>query len=59
MGIPKPSADQRKTFAKVIVWWALWSDGVIGPYFFENAQEMAITANSERYGHMLSDYLWR
>lgn len=41
---------------KVAVWWALWSGGVIGPYFFENDQGKAVIVSSERYGRMLTDY---
>jgi len=32
---------------KVTVWCALWSKGVIGPYFFEDANGQTVTVNSE------------
>ena len=41
---------------KVTVWCALWAEGVIGPYFVENDDGTTITANSERYGHMITDF---
>ena len=41
---------------KVTVWCALWSEGVIGPYFFENDDGTTVTVNSERYGHMITDF---
>lgn len=43
---------------KVTVWCALWSGGVIGPYFFEDDQGATVTVNSERYGRMLTDFFW-
>ena len=39
----------------VTVWCALWSEGVIGPYFFENDEATTVTVNSERHGHMITD----
>jgi len=41
---------------KVTVWCAFWSEGVIGPYFFENDDGTTVTVNSERYGHMITDF---
>ena len=38
---------------KVTVWWALWSVGVIGPYFFKNDDGTTVNVNSEHYGHMI------
>jgi len=43
---------------KVTVWCALWSKGVIGPYFFEDANGQTVTVNSERYGRMIRDFFW-
>jgi len=43
---------------RVTVWCALWSGGVIGPYFFENAAGEAVTVNGVRYREMLSEFLW-
>ena len=37
---------------KATVWYALWSEGVIGPYFFENDDRTTVNINLERYGHM-------
>ena len=33
-----------------------WSEGVIGPYFFENSDGTTVTFNSELYGHMITDF---
>ena len=41
---------------RVTVWCALWSGGVIGPYFFENAAGEAVTVNGVRYREMLSEF---
>ena len=45
----RPLHPEKFTF-----WCALWSEGVIGPYFFENDDEMTVTVHSERYGHMIT-----
>ena len=41
---------------KVIVWCALWFEVVIGPNFFQNNSRMTVTANSERYWYMITDF---
>ena len=41
---------------KVTVGCAFWSEGVIGPCLFENDYGTTITVNSERYGHMITDF---
>lgn len=33
------------------------SEGIIGPYYFENQRERALTVNSERYWNMLKNFL--
>ena len=43
---------------KVTVWCALWSGGIIGPYFFENECGNVVTVNEERYRSMIKDYFW-
>ena len=43
---------------KVTVWCALWSGGVIGPYFFEDDAGRTVTVNAERYGRMISEFFW-
>lgn len=40
---------------KVTVWCALSSHGIIGPYFFENENEVAINVNAERYRNLVID----
>ncbi|XP_047530402.1 uncharacterized protein LOC125066384 [Vanessa atalanta] len=34
---------------KVTVWCGFWAGGVIGPYFFENDNGVAVTVNGRRY----------
>lgn len=41
---------------KVTVWCAVSRLGVIGPYFFEDAQGAIVTVNSERYIAMLENF---
>ena len=41
---------------EVTVWSALWSAGVIEPYFIENDYGTTVTVNSELYGHMIKDF---
>jgi hypothetical protein len=38
---------------KVTVWCAVASFGVIGPYFFEDDEGIAVTVTSDRYTKML------
>jgi hypothetical protein len=40
--------------SKVIVWCAIPSFGIIGPYFFEDERERAVTVTRPRYVHMLN-----
>ena len=42
----------------VTIWCALWSEKVLGSYFFENDNETTVTPNSERYGHMITDFFF-
>ncbi|CAH1994639.1 unnamed protein product [Acanthoscelides obtectus] len=53
---PREYQEQPMHPQKVIVWCALWSKGIIGRYFFENATGDAVTVNSERYRVMIEDY---
>jgi hypothetical protein len=43
--------------AKVTVWCAIFSGGIIGPYFFEDEEGRTVTANTERYTAMLETFL--
>jgi hypothetical protein len=43
--------------AKVTVWCAVSSGGIVGPYFFVNEEGRAVTVNSERYKVMLETFL--
>lgn len=42
---------------KVVVWAAVSSQGIIGPYFFEDNRGRAQTVNSERYCNMIWTFL--
>ena len=42
--------------AKVTVWCEVYSDSIIGPYFFENAKGHTVTVNAERYKVMLETF---
>jgi hypothetical protein len=42
---------------KFTVWCAISSNGVIGPYFFENDDGRAVTVTSAPYVHMLENFL--
>lgn len=42
--------------AKVGVWCAIHTRGVIDPYFVENAEEQRVTTNGIRYRAMLKEY---
>ena len=41
---------------KVTVWCALWFEGVIGTYFFENNDGTTVNINSKRYSRMITDF---
>jgi hypothetical protein len=43
--------------SKVTVWCAISSFGIIGPYFFKDAREQAITVTGPHYVHMLENFL--
>ena len=40
------------------VWCGFWSRGIIGPFFFENEQEEAVTVNGDRYRAMFNEFLF-
>lgn len=44
---------------KLTVWCALHAGGVIGPYFFTDAEGGTVTVNGDRYRSMLIDYFWQ
>ena len=51
--IEKPTHPKR-----FIVWCGFWSRGIIGPFFFENEQGEAVTANDDRCRAMLNEFLF-
>ncbi|GFU95472.1 uncharacterized protein TNCV_4788071 [Trichonephila clavipes] len=38
------------------VWCALWTGGIIGPYFFKNDEGHKITVNDDRYRAMITNF---
>ena len=42
----------------VIVWCGFWSRGIIGPFFLENKQGVAVTVNGDRYRTTLNEFLF-
>ena len=48
----------RRTQTEVTVWCEFWFRAIIGPFFFENEQEKAITVNGDRYWAMLNEFLY-
>lgn len=53
---PRQLHQQPLHSAKVTVWCAMSSSGIIGPYFFEDALGNAVTVTSERYAYMLENF---
>ena len=51
--IEKPIHPKRVT-----VWCGFWSRGIIGTFFFENEQGVAVTFNGDRYRTMLNEFLF-
>jgi hypothetical protein len=43
--------------ATVTVWCAVYSNDIIGPYFFENEEKITVIVNAERYKVMLNTFL--
>ena len=41
------------------IWCGFWSKVIIGPFFFENEQEGAVTGNVNRYRAMLNEFLFK
>ena len=49
---------QRPTYdPNVTVWCAVWSRGVIGPYFFEDEDGKATTVTSQCYTEKINGFL--
>ncbi|GFX42701.1 DUF4817 domain-containing protein [Trichonephila clavipes] len=41
---------------KLTVWCALWTGGIIGPYFFKNDEGHNVTVNGDRYRAMINNF---
>lgn len=59
-GSENPHAIHEKQMhpQRATVWCGFWSGGVIGPYFFEDEAEIAVTVNGIRYRNMITEFLW-
>ena len=51
--IEKPTHPKRVNF-----WCEFWFGGIIGPFFFENEQAVAVTVNGDCYRAMLKEFLF-
>lgn len=54
---PKHVVERPLHPEKVTVWCGVARFGIVGPYFFENNRENAVTVNSDRYVAMLREFL--
>ncbi|GFU08102.1 putative transposable element [Trichonephila clavipes] len=41
---------------KLTAWCALWTGGIIGPYFFKNDEGHNVTVNGDRYRAMITNF---
>ncbi|GFX32925.1 transposase [Trichonephila clavipes] len=41
---------------KLTVWCALWTGGIIGPYFFKNDEGHNVTVNGDRYRALITNF---
>ena len=55
---PYPYIEKPTNLKRVTVWCGFWSTGIIGPFFFENEQGQAVTANGDRYRAMLNEFFF-
>ena len=55
---PHTYIEKPTHLKQVTVWCGFWSRGTIGPFFFENEQEEAVTVNGDRYRVMLNEFLF-
>ncbi|GFW96880.1 putative transposable element [Trichonephila clavipes] len=51
-----PSCCTLAKSIKLTVWCALWSGGIIGPYFFKNDEGHNVTVNGDRYRAMITNF---
>lgn len=42
---------------KPTVWYALWTSGIIGPYFLKNSTAQNVTVNGDRYRTIIADFI--
>ena len=53
----KSQGDLSATYATTICWCEISADKLIGSYFFENDDGIAVTVNVERNRHMLQNFV--
>ena len=56
--IPQASIEKSTHPKRVTVWCGFGSRGIIGPFFFENEQWVAVTVSGVRYRAMLNEVLF-
>ncbi|GFW94499.1 transposase [Trichonephila clavipes] len=54
--IHKCMSKHRYIQEKLTVWCALWTGGIIGPYFFKNDEGHNVTVNGDRYRAMITNF---
>lgn len=54
---PQQKHQRHLHSKKVTVWCAMSSEGIIGPYFFEDGAGRTVTVNSARYTNMIHNFL--
>jgi len=59
IGLPQTPQNFMRPLhiSKVTVWCTISSFGIIGPYFFEDEKERAVTVTGPHYVHMLENFL--
>lgn len=53
---PRVIVEKQMHPQRVTVWCGFWAGGIIGPFFFENAADQAITVNGARYRDMIIQF---
>lgn len=59
-GLTKSSCNpcEKMHLQRTTIWCGFGSGGVIGPYFFEDEAEIAVTVNGIRYRSTITKFLW-
>ena len=52
---PRVISEKQMHSQRVTIWCGFWAGGIIGPYFFENEADQAVTVN-DRYRDMITQF---